>query len=259
MNTATAESARTGAHNSIDRRPISTDRRRGHSEDHENMIITRPAEKSGSELNAGQRFAEARIKQLTGRDSINARFMRMNHFTFTPTHTLWLLGNHRPETTAGGPAFWRRIKLIEFVNVRPDTKEGRDTTLPAQLQAEGGAILAWIVRGAVDYLRDGMREPDVVTQATAAYAAEQDTVARFLKDECTIGGGDNVRVTYAIFSTAYARWCCEVGESAVGAKEMSKQLATHKVGKYKSGSVRGYTNVSIVTSPGDRNALGWYK
>lgn len=110
-----------------------------------------------SELNEGQKFAEARVKLLTGRDSIPARFMRGNWFTFTPSHTLWLLGNHRPEVQSGGPAFWRRVRLIPFVNSTPIALQ--DGQLGERLQQDAPAVLAWIVRGAVDFHRDGLREP----------------------------------------------------------------------------------------------------
>ena len=65
-----------------------------------------------SELEDGARFAEARIKQLTGSDSINARFMRGNPFTFQPSHTIFLLGNHKPTASVGGMAFW--LSLIHI-------------------------------------------------------------------------------------------------------------------------------------------------
>lgn len=54
---------------------------------------------------------------ITGRDSINARFMRRDPFTFIPSHTLWLLGNDMPSARAGGPAFWRRVRLLPFTRV----------------------------------------------------------------------------------------------------------------------------------------------
>lgn len=38
-------------------------------------------------------------------------------------HHLWLLGNHRPEVSTGGFAFWRRIRLIPFDRVVPDDRE----------------------------------------------------------------------------------------------------------------------------------------
>src|SRR5690606_6945349 len=137
-----------------------------------------------SELDDGQRFAEARIKQLTGRDSINARFMRGNPFTFTPSHTIWLLGNHRPDTGAGGDAFWRRVKLLNFEHVVPEPE--RDPTLGEKLEAEAPAVLAWIARGAADYLRSGLRTPSAVQTATADYAHDQDTVSRFVEEDCHI-------------------------------------------------------------------------
>ncbi|WP_232524348.1 DNA primase family protein [Nocardiopsis gilva] len=74
-----------------------------------------------SELDDGQRFAEARIKMLTGRDVITGRFMRQDFFSFTPTHTLWLLGNHQPQVRTGGPAFWRRLRLVPFLHTVPKT------------------------------------------------------------------------------------------------------------------------------------------
>ncbi|MFD8955340.1 phage/plasmid primase, P4 family, partial [Streptomyces xanthophaeus] len=67
-----------------------------------------------SELKPNDRFNESRVKLLTGGDTITARRMRQNFFTFTPTHKLWLLGNHRPEVGTGGYAFWRRMRIIPF-------------------------------------------------------------------------------------------------------------------------------------------------
>jgi phage/plasmid-associated DNA primase len=49
-------------------------------------------------------------------------------FSFQPTHKLWLLGNHRPEVDTGGFAFWRRMRLIPFERVVPET--ARSITWP---------------------------------------------------------------------------------------------------------------------------------
>lgn len=48
------------------------------------------------ETNAGARLAEATVKQLTGGDTISARRMREDFWTFTPTHKVVLVTNHRP-------------------------------------------------------------------------------------------------------------------------------------------------------------------
>lgn len=178
-----------------------------------------------SELEDGQRFAEAKVKQLTGRDVISGRFMRQDWFSFQPTHTLWLLANHQPEVRAGGPAFWRRIALLPFLHTVPP--EERDAHLEDRLvDEEGPQILAWLIQGAVDYLTDGLARPSSVDVATDAYARDQDTVARFVDDCCDVAAPGTQ--TYAIASsklrTEYENWCRQEGENPVPAKTLTLQL-----------------------------------
>lgn len=173
-----------------------------------------------SELEDGARFAEARIKQLTGRDSINARFMRRDPFTFTPSHTFVLLGNHKPQATTGGPAFWRRLALIPFDHVVPEPE--RDPLLGEKLAEQDGAILAWMAAGAADYLTHGLRPPTAIQDATAQYALEQDTVGRFVDERCTIGAAQ--RSAMREFRAAYESWCLESGETPVTARRLGQEI-----------------------------------
>jgi putative DNA primase/helicase len=201
-----------------------------------------------SELDDGQRFAEARIKQLTGRDSINARFMRRDPFTFTPTHTIWLLGNHQPNATTGGPAFWRRVQLVPFEHVVPE--EQRDPTLGEKLAEESAAVLAWLARGAADYANNGLRTPDVVRDATQDYADDQDTIGRFVNDLCHLAPGHQiVRVLVRDLRAEYERWCIDVGETPATAKRLTQELRDRfNVGETKSNGKRYYTEISLLAS-----------
>lgn len=178
-----------------------------------------------SELEEGQRFAEARVKQLTGRDPIGARFIRENFFTFTPTHTLWLLANHEPAVRSGGPAFWRRLRKLPFLHTVP--KDQRDPNLEETLIAkEGPAILAWLARGAADYFRDGLSEPDSVRVATAAYERDQDTVARFVEERCAVGPATSPGIAVRVpdLRQAYETWCRVEGENPLSAKALTLAL-----------------------------------
>ena len=208
-----------------------------------------------SELDDGQRFAEARIKQLTGRDSINARFMRRDPFTFTPSHTIWLLGNHKPDATAGGPAFWRRVQLIPFENVVPEAK--RDPHLGEKLEAEAPAILAWIAVGAASYLRDGLRPPTAVKSATADYAHEQDTVGRFVEERCHLVS--SFRTSAADVRKAYESWCSDLGESPASAKRLTQELRRFGIEAAKgSKGRREYIGIGIATATQD-DSEEWFK
>jgi putative DNA primase/helicase len=176
-----------------------------------------------SELDDGQRFAEAKVKQLTGRDSISARFMRRDPFTFEPSHTLWLLGNYMPSARAGGPAFWRRVRLLPFSHVTPPDRQNR--RLGELLTQEAPAVLAWIVRGAAEYHAGGSNEPVSVTSATAAYARDQDTVGQFVDERCQLAAGDAaVRTATMTLRDAYEQWCEELGETPVSAKRLTQEL-----------------------------------
>lgn len=222
-----------------------------------------------SELDDGQRFAEARIKQLTGRDSINARFMRQDPFTFTPTHTLWLIGNHQPTTSAGGPAFWRRIRLIPFTRTVAEPQQDRH--LSEKLANDAPVVLAWIARGAADYhTRRGLDTPTSVTTATNAYAHDQDTVARFVEDTCELTPGHAVRTRMTDLRTAYEKWCAGESEEPVSAKRLGMELrGRFNITEQKSGSAKFYVGITLrptaddtfdePQSVPDPDKTGWYR
>lgn len=163
---------------------------------------------AASETEANRRLAESTVKELTGNDTISARFMRAEWFDFRPTHQVWLATNHRPEIRGTDPAIWDRIRLVPFEVRIPDTEQ--DQGLPAKLNNELPGILSWIVQGCLDWQREGLGEPEAVRFATSAYQAEQDVLGSFLEEECVKGVGKTAwaKELYA----AYHRWCEESGE-----------------------------------------------
>ncbi|WP_326680893.1 DNA primase family protein [Streptomyces sp. NBC_01237] len=169
-----------------------------------------------SELKPNDKFNEARVKLLTGGDTITARRMRQNFFTFTPTHKLWLLGNHRPEVGTGGHAFWRRMRIIPFERRVPD--ERKIDNLAAELvRDEGPGILHWLIDGARRYLttRDPLTGPASVRVATAAYETTEDHIGRFITECCTKGNdgrpNPELRVEQKLLYETYGRWCADEG------------------------------------------------
>ncbi|WP_104087972.1 phage/plasmid primase, P4 family [Arthrobacter sp. GMC3] len=185
-----------------------------------------------SEVNQEDKFDEAKVKSLTGGDTLTARFMRQDDFTFIPTHHLWLMGNYQPSVEAGGDSFWRRLRLIPFTHTVPEDKviEG----LPKILSGDhGGAVLAWAAAGAAAYANGGLKEPSTVKEATSDYAASTDTVGRFLEEECSIlktayfPGAPSTAVVTVVHE--YEKWCQENGETAVRGRHFTTQLARHGV------------------------------
>ncbi|MGH3381872.1 MAG: phage/plasmid primase, P4 family [Actinoallomurus sp.] len=223
-----------------------------------------------SEVGEDDRFDEVRVKQLTGGDSLTARFMRADHFTFTPTHHLWLMGNHRPAVKSGGRAFWRRLRLIPFVHEVPQDQMIDD--LQGILSRDHGpAVLAWIIRGAVEFAKGGLDEPESVKAATDEYEHDQDSVGQFIEEFCHIGGNkDYARTRVSKVREEYERFCFTEGENPVSAKALTTALARRGVDSVKGGKgARFYAGLTLLVpdeppphEPPEREAppaeqLGW--
>jgi putative DNA primase/helicase len=198
-----------------------------------------------SEINEDTKFDEAKMKALTGGDTITARFMGKDFFDFSPSHTFLLLGNSQPKVETGGDSVWRRLRLIPFTHSVPE--EDKIENLQTRLvEEEGPGILHWIIQGAVDYAADGLRTPDVVLAATDTYRAEEDQLGRFVEDRCSVGGGDVARVEMSELRKAYDVWCREQHEDAVTTTAFGRQLKQRfNIGTAKSNGRRFYTNVVL--------------
>jgi putative DNA primase/helicase len=137
------------------------------------------------ETEEGRRLAETAVKELTGGDTIKARRMREDFWSFAATHKLWLAGNHKPAILGTDHGIWRRIKLIPFEVVIPEDRQ--DKHLKDKLAGELPGILNWALAGCLEWQRGGMQEPPIVSNATQSYQAESDEVGQFIVDRCEIG------------------------------------------------------------------------
>lgn len=205
-----------------------------------------------SETNQGAKLAESTVKQLTGGDIISARRMREDFWTFKPTHKLLLLTNHKPQIKGTDEAIWRRIVLIPFVRKfwNPDKGETgpaelrQDKTLADRLHAEREGILAWMVRGCLEWQKDGLQIPDAVRVATAEYRSESDTVGRFIAECCITGNPDVFKVR---FSDLYARlesWCNDSGDNLPSRKFTGQYLQDQRFRDRHSGA-RWYLGIAL--------------
>ena len=140
---------------------------------------------SASESEDGQRLAESLIKDLTGQDTISARFLRAEWFEFRPEFKIWLATNHRPVIRGSDDGIWDRIRLIPFAVRIPDDEQ--DPHLLDKLRAELPGILAWAVRGCLDWQAHGLTCPPEVKAATEDYRASMDVLGEWLDACCVVG------------------------------------------------------------------------
>jgi putative DNA primase/helicase len=209
-----------------------------------------------SELKPGDRFDEARVKLLTGGDQLKARRMRQDFFSFTPTHKLWLLGNHKPEVNTGGFAFWRRMRLIPFDRIVPEHRK-IDNLASLLVHEEGPGILAWLVDGARRYFAGAkdLAGPSPVQVATTAYAETEDNFGRFLGEKCKLE--PSLRAEQASLYAAYTHWCAMEAATPLTPRAFAARVRdtlgmTSPKQMLLSNSRKFYPGIGLLTDPGDQ-------
>ena len=204
---------------------------------------------SCAEVEEGAYFDEAIVKDLTGGDAISARRMREDYWTFTPTHKLFLAGNHKPLVRGSDEGIWRRIRLVPWLVTIPEGE--RDTELVTKLRAELSGILAWAVRGCAEWQRSGLGEPKAVTDATADYREESDPLREFVELHCIVE--PDGRISRQQLRVAYTEFCEENGGEPVKARRFTESLRTRGVteGPVKvMGKVKdGWKGIRLATEP----------
>lgn len=165
-----------------------------------------------SEIEENKRLAIVLIKEMTGGESIRADRKHEHAFEFEPTHKIWLSGNHKPIITDTTYSIWRRFRLIPFTVTIPE--EEKDPNLSYKLEKELPGILAWAVKGCLEWQRNGLREPEEVISATEVYRNEQDVLGEFIDDCCLVKS--TYRISKNDLSKAYVEWCTENNQTPLG-------------------------------------------
>lgn len=172
------------------------------------------------ETEEGRRWAESKIKSLTGGDKISARFMRQDFFEFMPIFKLIIAGNHRPGLRSVDEAIRRRFHLIPFTVTIPESE--RDEQLSEKLKAEWPGILNWMIEGCLAWQRDGLCPPDAVKSATAAYLEAEDALAAWIEDAGE-ADPDAWEPTQALYRS-WKSWAERAGEHPGTLRKFSQRL-----------------------------------
>lgn len=177
---------------------------------------------------------EAFMKHLSGQDPISGRFMFKDFFTFVPVCKLHLQTNHEPQVRGTDRGIWRRLILIKYAHkygTQADIDAGKadrleDVGLTARLSAEREGILAWLVRGAVEWYASGLHIPQSITQEVDRYRDEQDRLQQFVKDRCTLDAREWTPFggPFGLYP-AYTEWAKSQGFGILSSTKFAKELA----------------------------------
>lgn len=175
---------------------------------------------SCAESEESKRLAEATVKSLTGGDRIRARRHYENLWEFSPTHKLILCTNYKPIIKGTDHGIWRRLMLVPFSQSFKGKKDNKK--LPKTLGNEAEGILAWLVRGCMDWQKTGLNPPERVVKATDEYRSQEDIIGRFLEERCQPAKSLSVR--FSVLYQAFESWCEDTGDFCPSKRKVGSWL-----------------------------------
>ena len=181
-----------------------------------------------SETGQNQRLSPEKVKLLTGGDRLSARAPHAREdVSWTPTHTVFISTNSRPDVADGDDALWSRIKVVKFTERFVDDPQApnehpRDPEIFEKLRAEAPGILGWMVRGCIAWQAEGLKPPDDVLAETVSYRADQDLVQPFVNEMCDVSPVSKERSN--ILFSAYTEWGEREGRYTCGRNKFTTWL-----------------------------------
>lgn len=193
-----------------------------------------------SEANKNRRLNEGLVKRITGGDQITARRMREDLWSFEPSHKFLFSVNDKPVIKGTDSGIWRRIVLVPF---KVSFTGREDRTLTEKLFGELQGILAWAVRGCLDWKRNGLQIPEAWQTEQEEYRAESDELAPFIADKCETKTG--YKALASTLYDAYVEWCNVEGREAMRKNDFGAELQTRGYTPTRIGGGRGRAGLKL--------------
>lgn len=188
-----------------------------------------------SEPDEGSELREGLIKSMTGGEPLPARGLySKTTVEVAPTWVAFMPTNHRPIVKGDDHAIWRRLLPVPFTrNFDQDLTLTKDPDRAEKLAAEAAGILAWCVRGALAYQKDGLQPPAAVRKARDDYKSDMDLLGEWL-DECCEVGPNHVESNARLWASweAFAKARGELRFIA-NSKNLGRRLASRGFGPLK--------------------------
>ncbi len=215
-----------------------------------------------SETDDGCRLSTSKTKWLTGNDTLTGRNPHDKYDQqFPPSHTLFLLTNHKPRISAEDFAMWERMLLfpfeLSFVNRDPSPNKPNerraDRGLPERLEKMGPQILAWMVAGCLKYQKDGLQPPQVVKDAVKEYRKNEDNLGDFI-EQCCVTGPDYKAGASDLYAKFEQWWAKNVSKNVPKQKAFGTWLGK-RFEKNTSGTVT-YLGIGLLSDLEDPEDQG---
>lgn len=201
-----------------------------------------------SESKEGARLDMGLVKSLTGGDTMSGRGMYAKQIvTFRPSHTPFLITNHLPHISADDQAAWDRILPIEFCQRFTDNPAPGEyqkiPNLKEKLQIETSGILAWLVRGCIEYQKIGLRVPASVLKKCGEYREAEDDFGMFVS-EALDTSFPAAKIASSVAFVCYSDWAIKYKMPVMSRTAFGRRMGS-RFQKERTNSGIVYTGVKI--------------
>lgn len=186
----------------------------------------------------GVRISESKIKQLTSKDSISARFLGKEFFRFKPTHHTIIQTNPKPNIRLDG-GIERRLVLVPF-NYKVQKP---DLNLDVKLRSEASGILNWLLDGCERWQREGLQKPQEVIDAIEDYKIEMDPFAEFF---AVFTEKDSNGITpHNLIYSAYKLYCEAEDQYVISKKAFTQVMLEHAFKTKRLNTFRAFIGIRV--------------
>jgi len=162
-----------------------------------------------SEPDKSMKLNASLVKQMTGNDTITARFLRENSFEFKPVFTIFIDTNYLPRTS--DPTLFASDRVIVIPFNRHFKESERDINLKSTFRKPENVsgILNWVIEGFNIYEAAGLKRPLAVINATNDYKQISDKISMFVSQYLTHEEGQELKSRDVYI--CYRTWCSDNG------------------------------------------------
>jgi putative DNA primase/helicase len=190
-----------------------------------------------SETPQGAQLDETLVKRLTGEETITARGMGRDFREFRITGKVHVVTNHLPHINHD-EATMRRIRVVKWGVTIPEHE--RDKNLAGRIIAtELPGVLAWAIRGAMEWREYGLAEPFGVQAETETFIAREDVFARWMDERAIRVDGGAFTATDVLY-TSYKSWCEFGSLRPMSRIAFGRELGTRGFTAKRTESARGW-------------------
>lgn len=188
------------------------------------------------EVPEGARLDEALIKRLTGQSTLTARGMGQDFQDFRITGKIHMVVNHMPHM-GDDAATKRRIHVVKW-NVTIPIEERDDTLADRIIANELDGVLAWCVRGALEWGQRGLDRTLEAFAAAEEYFASEDEFGQWIEDELIIGA--EAFVSTKDLYRRYRQWSESIGVKPMSSIAFGRKLSARGVEAARTKETRGW-------------------